>query len=317
MSSFTPDPEEQRARRRGIVALVFVVLSLATLYLPPPQQREVAGALRATVLRPFLAVQAGVGELRIQAAEAARLQREADSLAAALVNRTALEEENRTLRELLGLSRRLESRYRAASVLRAGTSGSESMFLVDLGRRDGVREGAPVVVEGGLVGVIREVGEATATGMDWTHPDFRASAMSEEGAAYGIVEPRRGDFREEDRLLLDGVPDYAELDSGTVVMTSGRGGVYPRGIPIGTVESLAEREGGWRKAYWLRPGVRVGSVTHVLVQTGVGGGGEGAAAWGDGESVWEDEGRREATDTVGAPVPDSTGPGTPEPGGRG
>ena len=36
--------------------------------------------------------------------------------------------------------------------------------------------------------------------IDWTNPDFRASAMTADGRAYGIVEPRRGRFREEPGL---------------------------------------------------------------------------------------------------------------------
>jgi len=48
-------------------------------------------------------------------------------------------------------------------------------------------------------------------------------------------------------------------------VTSGLGGVLPRGIPLGRVESLAEADAGWRKSYWLEPFVEPGSVTHVLV----------------------------------------------------
>ncbi len=266
MPTFMPDPEEQRARRQGALALVFFGLALVTVYLPAEQQRQVAATLRASVLRPFIATQSALARARLLTSETGRLQREVDSLVSAITNRSALAEENRRLRALLDLSRKVGRTYRAASVLRPGTAGSESMFLVDVGRRDGVRPGAPVIMEEGLVGVIRDAGEHTSIGMDWTHPDFRASAMSLDGEAYGIVEPRRGDFREVDRLQLSGAPYHSPLDTGSMLVTSGRGGVYPRGIPIGTVEGLADAEGGWRKSYWIRPAVRVGTVTHVLVE---------------------------------------------------
>ncbi|HZD05952.1 MAG TPA: rod shape-determining protein MreC, partial [Longimicrobiales bacterium] len=58
-----------------------------------------------------------------------------------------------------------------------------------------------------------------------------------------------------------------DLPAGTVVLTSGLGLVYPRGIPVGRVTELAEEDAGWRRSYWLEPMVEPGSVTHVLVAT--------------------------------------------------
>jgi len=101
-------------------------------------------------------------------------------------------------------------------------------------------------------------------GMDWTHPDFRASAMLGDGSAYGVVETRRGDFREADRLVLNGTAYYESVPAGMPVLTSGLG-VLPRGIPIGAVDQVAEAEGRWRKSYFLRPMVHPSAVTHVLV----------------------------------------------------
>ena len=113
-------------------------------------------------------------------------------------------------------------------------------------------------------------------GMDWTHPDFRASAMLLAGDSYGIVENRRGSFREEDRLVLTGGAYHESVADGTLVLTSGLGGVFPRGIPIGTIDGVAEVQAQWRKSYWLRPMVKPASVTHVLVEVG--------------EAPWEDMG---------------------------
>lgn len=268
MSTFIPDPDENRPRRQGVVALVFLVLALAVLQLPDAHQRRIAEALRSTVLRPFIVTQETLVRMRLQATETARLRQELDSLVSRLANRSTLVEENRRLRALLELGRRVGPSYRGATVLRPGTEGSESVFMVDVGRRDGIREGAPLIVKEGLVGVVREVQTSRSVAMDWTHPDFRASAMTEDGTIYGIVEPRRGEFREQDRLVLTGTPFTASLEQGDPIVTSGRGGIYPRGIPIGTVDGIAEEEGGWRKTYWIRPAVEAGSVMHVLVAVG-------------------------------------------------
>lgn len=232
-----------------------------------------AAGFRATILRPFLLIQEVLAQARLHAEEAGGLQARLDSLAAQIVIQAPLVEENRHLHELLELRDRDPATFLPASVIRPGTPGSESMFLLDVGSEDGVRVGDPVIMRDGrigLVGVIQQVRRGSAIGLDWSHPDFRASAMTEDGSVFGFVQPVRGLFREQDRLLLDGTPFYESLPPGTLITTSGLGGVYPRGIPIGHVESVAGEEGGWRKSYWLRPLVETGSVTHALVVLGDG-----------------------------------------------
>jgi rod shape-determining protein MreC len=186
------------------------------------------------------------------------------------VSQSTLRAENERLRELLQIRERESAAFVPASVIRPGTRGSESMFLLDVGTSNGVRVNDPVVVGGGLLGVIREVGPNTSVAMDWTHPDFRVSVMTVDGVGFGIVEPRAGNFREEARLHLVGVPYHTLVPVGAPLVTSGLGSVYPQGILVGWVTELAGTEAGWRRDYWVEPMVRPGSATHVLVFIGEG-----------------------------------------------
>jgi rod shape-determining protein MreC len=268
MASYTDPPEEGRGRRDFTVALGFVLLAVMALYLPPGIQSQVAAGLRGTVLRPFLMAQLAKTELIHRAENTLLLQAQLDTLAAIVASQAPLVEENRRLREALDLQERAPATFLHANLVRPGTTGSESIFLLDVGSDMGVHEGDPVLMRDGrigLVGVIREVTRKASIGQDWSHPDFRASAMTADGKTFGMVEPRKGDFREGDRLLLNAIPYHERLDSGTLITTSGLGGVFPRGIPIGEVDSLHQEEGGWRSEYWLRPIVELGSVFHVLV----------------------------------------------------
>lgn len=279
MPPYAPEPEVQNGKRQGALAVAFLLAALVTVYLPDGAQQRLAWVLRASVLRPFIATQQRLTDARMRATQVDELRVRLDSMAGVLSTQSALEDENRTLRSLLGLAGRIGPSYLPATVLRPGTPGSESMFLVFVGSDDGVRPGAPVVDRHGLVGVIREVRAGTSVGMDWTHPDFRASAMLPDGATFGIVQTRRGTFREADRLVLTGGAYYGSVPDGTVVVTSGLGGVFPRGIPIGRIDGVAEVEAQWRKGYWLEPMVQPGSATHVLIQV-AGSGEDGVgAAW--------------------------------------
>jgi cell shape-determining protein MreC len=277
---------EANGRHRNLIgASVVLLLALATAHLPEASQQRISGVLRASVLRPFIFTQERLEEASVGAAQADSLMAIVDSLSAVLSTHSALLNENRTLRDLLALAERAGPGYVPATVLRPGTSGSESVFLVDIGERDGVSQGSPVVNPRGLVGVIREVRSRSAVGMDWTHPDFRVSAMLADGSAYGLVESWPGRFREDDRLILNGVAYNQEVAVGSMVVTSGFGDMYPRGIPIGRIDELRDEQGSWRRSYWLIPMVEPAAATHVVVLT--------SRTGGDGLDVW-------APDTIGA-----------------
>lgn len=265
MVAYAPEPEQTGSSRQAVLAVCFALVAGTTLYLGPDAEQRIAATLQASVLRPFIWTQETLAQTRMRADQIDVLQAQLDSLTAVVSTQAALSDENHSLRDLLGLAERASPSYLPATVIRPGTPGSESMFIVDVGRADGVVPYAPVVSAQGLVGRIREVRERTAVGMDWSHPDFRAHAMLVDGSSYGMVEAARGVFREEDRLILNGTAYHETLPRGQLVVTSGLGGTFPRGIPIGHLDETADVEGAWRKSYWMRPSVQPAAVTHVLV----------------------------------------------------
>jgi rod shape-determining protein MreC len=271
MASYTDPPEESRGRRDLFISLAFFFLAALALYLPSGTQGQLAEGLRASVLRPFILTQQAVARARHRTEDALRLQAQLDTLAGIVASQATVLEENIQLRALLDLQERAPGTFTHANLLRPGTSGAASMFLLDAGADQGLRAGDPVLMRNGrigLVGVIREVSPGGAIGLDWSHPDFKASAMTADGQTSGLAEPRPGLFPGASRLLLNAIPYFERLEPGTLITTSGLGGVYPRGIPIGEVLELHQEEGRWLSEYWLRPIVDPARVTHVLVVRG-------------------------------------------------
>ena len=264
MVEYFEGPRRGRWRDVGVAAAL-LVLAIFLLFLPQEYQGPIRQAVRGTVLRPFIWTQSELVARGAPAVDVTALRAERDSLVAVVSAQASLAEENRRLRQLMGLRDRAPRSFVPAELVRVGTQGGESAFILDVGREDGVAVGSPVLAAGGLLGVVWETGATMAQAIDWTHPDFRASAMTADGQAYGIVESRRGRHREEDQLALVGAPFHIDVQPGTRVVTSGRGGVYPRGILLGTVVGIEEADTGWRKSYLVRPAVRPASVTHVLV----------------------------------------------------
>src|SRR6267142_227620 len=125
-----------------------------------------------------------------------------------------------------------------------------------------------VVSPDGLVGIVSAVDAKTSVVVSWAHPEFRASAMAADGSVYGIVAPHGSDGPHIWLLELQGVAYRQLVPTGTMILTSGLGGVLPRGIPIGTVVSVAGQAEGWERTYLIRPAVHPCAVTHVMILTG-------------------------------------------------
>jgi len=261
------DFDGTRKARRKDAALAAGVLLVALLLvvLPAEYQRPVRNAVRGTVLRPFLASQSQIAQRRNRLADVGTLRAQRDSLAALVAAQATLSEENRQLRNALGLRGRIGASFQSANVVRAALTSAESTFLIDIGSEAGVYVGAPVITAEGMLGAVREVSPRSAMVMDWTHDEFQVSAMTADGEAYGLVVARRGERREQDLLALTGTAFQVDIRPGGRIVTSGRGLLVPRGIPLGTVLGIEEADTGWRKSYLLRPAVRPEAARHVLV----------------------------------------------------
>ena len=263
------DGTRRERRRQALIAGGVILLAGVLFVLPAAYQAPIREGLRTTVLRPFLAFQERLAQRRGRTVDVGAIRAQRDSLAALVTAQASLAEENRRLRALLALQEKAGDAFIPADVLRLGVTGAESTFMINVGSAEGVRVGSPVLTPDGLLGVIWAVDEHRSQAIDWTHPEFRVSAMTADGQAYGLVEPRRGRYREEDLLAMTGAPFHVDIPPGRRIVSSGRGGVFPRGIVIGTVLGIEEADTGWRKSYLLRPAVRPEAVAQVLV--GVGG----------------------------------------------
>jgi rod shape-determining protein MreC len=138
------------------------------------------------------------------------------------------------------------------------------------GTRAGIKVYSPVVSPEGVVGLVQTADPAISIAILFSHPDFRASAMSGDGSSFGIVYPhlQQGLGGTGEYLLeLRGVPFRTTLSPGTMIYTSGLGGTFPRGIPIGVVLRELKTAEGWTRTYLLQPSVNPAKVNAVMVLT--------------------------------------------------
>jgi rod shape-determining protein MreC len=252
-------------RRDTLLLGACVALSIIALALPQGVRDPLAAAMRKSVVAPLLSLQYNA-ELTRRAWEAReRTQAERDSVVLAAMTAPELERENERLRRLLGLGRRLRWGFVPAEALFNRSPGEEYTVVLSAGARAGVKQFSPVVASEGLVGMVRIVDPTTSIAIVWPHTDFRVSAQSADGSAFGIVGPHLGD--EPDRYLLEmrGVQLRTSLTPGTLIVSSGLGGVYPRGIPIGVVQRALRTSEVWANTYLLRPSVLPSNMSSVMI----------------------------------------------------
>jgi rod shape-determining protein MreC len=113
--------------------------------------------------------------------------------------------------------------------------------------------------------MVKSVDPSMSIAIAWAHPDFRVSAMAVDDAVFGIVGAHLGGEPERYLLEMRGVPMRSNLKPGTLIVSSGLGGTFPRGIPVGTVIAEMKTSELWARTYLLRPAVAPADVSDVMV----------------------------------------------------
>lgn len=142
--------------------------------------------------------------------------------------------ENARLRELLGADRRGGTDVQLAPILDIDLDPTRQRLVLDAGARDGVSVGQSVIDAGGLVGQIIAVRPASATVLLLTDPDHAVPVIV---ARTGVRLVAYGKGRS-DRLEVPNIPLSSDIKVGDVLITSGLGGRFPAGFPVGTLVAL-------------------------------------------------------------------------------
>jgi rod shape-determining protein MreC len=260
--------ERWESRRDTWLFAGCMLLSVLALLMPAAWGMAVAAGLRTTALAPFVWLQERAAEGRTSRTRFRAVASERDSLAELSRTLSGLAVENSQLRSLLSLTVRTGSGFIPAEVLHQTLPTDGRTLLLDAGRDDGVAPLDPVVTPEGLIGAIREVDAHTSIAMTWAHPEFRVSAVSANGQVAGIVGPTSTGDASRTGLEFRAITYRDTLADGAVVIASGLGGVYPRGIPVGTVVGVEREQLGWERVYRLRPSAQPSVAGHVLILHG-------------------------------------------------
>jgi rod shape-determining protein MreC len=258
---------QETARSDVLLFVGCVVVALFALALPRAWSLSLASGLRQTALRPLVALNARAARDRTARFHLAIVEHTSDSLAVLVQQQDALRRENANLRGLAGVRASQSHPTISAEVLHRPTVTDMRMLLLDVGTADGVQIFDPVVTADGLIGSIVAAGAHNSSALTWANPDFSASAVTADGRVSGFIHPSTTSGGAGTILELQGIALRDSLTVGTVVMTAGAGGTYPRGIPIGRIAAIGKDVNGYDRIYRVVPFAAPGDASHVVILT--------------------------------------------------
>ena len=192
------------------------------------------------------------------------LRKENQQLKEQQIQTTAISRENDQLRNLLGWQRQAPWKLKLANVVMRDPANWWRTVQIDLGARDGVQTNLPVLTADGLVGRVASVSFVSSQVVLIGDPNCRVSALVENATHDMGVLTASGPL-DNSLVQLGYLSSSANLKAGQGVFTSGLGGIFPKGIPIGKIVDAQSIEYGLATEARVKLNANLGALEQVWV----------------------------------------------------
>ena len=256
--------------RKTSVTFLVVALAPLLLMLQAPERAETLHRISLFCLKPFLVaghtLSAGVKEtggsfqrLLSLYREQKKLESRVVELEGRLVDQAELEKENERLRKLLDFKKEIPGKAIPARVIARDLAPWRRTILIDKGTNHGIRKRMAVVSAQGLVGRVIEAAPSSARVILLLDAESRVSILFQESRDLGVCEGNGSSW-----LHVTRIEREASIKVGDLVISSGLGGIYPKGIPVGRVELVGNEKEGLELFASVRPFVDFSKLEEVL-----------------------------------------------------
>ena len=130
-------------------------------------------------------------------------------------------------------------KFAPATLISRDSADPYKGFVINKGSTDGIKAYDPVITDAGLVGYISEVGLTTSKVTTVLSPKFKAGGRDSRTADEGILSGR-ADFAKDNKCYFYNLQRDCSLSIGDSIITAG-GGVFPKGLVIGTVGDIKQQ----------------------------------------------------------------------------
>lgn len=189
-----------------------------------------------------------------------RLRDEIKGLNTRIVTATETALANQRLEKLLDMKNSIKAPSLTASVVGEDVSSWFSTLVIDQGSANGIAEGMAVVAADGVIGQIVKVAPTTSRVLLLTDHASGIAATIQRSRARGVVKGKG-----EGLCSLEFTTREEDVKVGDMVITSGIGGVFLKGMPIGEVTMVKRGEYGIFQTVTIRPSTNISHLEEVLV----------------------------------------------------
>ncbi len=245
----------------GVWAWVISLFLAGLIYIAPKTTKSwVSATVRYSLYSPFVWVDKQYNLLQDNFSRYIKVYREMGRSKIELEMLKEIREENKRLRALLEFSESNEFSMVVGEVIGNARNRFPSELTISRGTDYNIEKDDPVVISEGLIGRIVNVGPNTSIAQIFPNPALRISAVDQRSRVKGIVSSRNG--RE---LFLEQVSKEEDIAVGDRIVTSGLGGVYPKGLPIGRVVQITDPPQSMFKEIIISPLVSTDKLEELFV----------------------------------------------------
>lgn len=235
---------------RPVIVLCVISILLLTFYIREGESGPIHGVRSvvttitspvryagSVVASPFNALGNVFSNLTASQETLSDLKAQNEELTAQVAELSEAQETASRLESLLGLQSTYNLESTAARIIGESSDAWSRTVTIDKGSSDGFAINMPVCNSAGVIGQIIEVSANTSTVRLITDENSGVSAMVQSTRAQGILQGQP-----DGTLRLEYVTTDADVQEGDIIVTSGIGGVYPKGLPLGTVSTVVREE---------------------------------------------------------------------------
>ena len=197
-----------------------------------------------------------------------RLKQEIDQIAETQAEISTLKSDNERLKEELDLQATLtDFTYLTGSVIARNPDMWIDQVIIDRGSSDGLEIGMSVMSNNGLAGRVTDVNPTSSkvtllTTTDDTAVLTSAEIILEDETIFGVIN---GYDTNRNQLIMDQIIAESDIELGTDVVTSGMGGLVPRGLLVGTVAEVALDSHGLGQRVFIEPATNFKDIRYVTI----------------------------------------------------
>ena len=205
-----------------------------------------------------------IGKISKLASENNELKNEIDKNLADKAKLMDLEKENEILRDQLNFQKQNNYKLVPADIIAHDPTNIQKTLTINVGSNQGIKEEMPVISSGMLVGKISEVHLTSSQVLLITNPNSIINSMIAESRANGLVQGELGYG-----LIMNSIPQDTKINVGDLVVTSGLGGTFPKGLILGQVSEIVSKQGEIFQSAVLRPSLDLDKLEILFVITGI------------------------------------------------